>query len=199
MTDVFLTTCATPGDPIRWHIFQAVYERWKLEPGIRLHVVSNDIEKCPPRSFDGWRRRVAEDRAESDVYLCCDDDCAPMGKNFVERGLARFRSCMRDIPVAGARLYGSKLEDSGYELWPPPSDVMVGSTAGGVNFIRKGILKDILPTEKDAPLFDESSLGNAVRSLGYQVGYMLDPMVNHLGASLSTLWPIPFTAQTQIA
>jgi hypothetical protein len=201
MTDVFLTTCATPQDPIRWHLFQAVKARWELEPDIQLHIVSNEVEKCEPRSFDGWRRRVSEDNAKSDIYLCCDDDCMPMGANFVKRGLSGMR-CLPYMPVLGAKLYGSDLESAGYSgpVEDPAMRVFkVGSTAGGVNFIRKGVLVDVLPKTKDAPLFDESSLGNAVRSLGFQTGYMLDPQVNHLGASISTLWPEPFTAMTQIA
>jgi hypothetical protein len=195
MTDVFLTTCATPRDPIRWHLFQAVKARWELEPDIQLHIVSNEVEKCEPRSFDGWRRRVAEDNAKTDIYLCCDDDCMPMGANFVKRGL-RIAKILPDMPVLGAQLCGSDLLGCGYDV---RAMVAIGSTAGGVNFIHKGILKDVLSKTKDAPLFDESSLGNAVRSLGFQTGYMLDPQVNHLGASISTLWPEPFTAMTQIA
>lgn len=198
MTDVFLTTCATPDDPIRWHLFMAVKERWLMEPGINLYVVSNSHEKCPPRSFDGWRRRVAEDTAQSPIYLCCDDDCMPMGKDFVKRGLLGMAThTFGTFPVLGAMLYGSDLRAAGYRIHG--EEIALGSTAGGVNFIRKGVLRDILPTTKDAPLFDESSQGNALRAAGYQTGYMLDPMVNHLGASISTLWPEPFTARTQIA
>lgn len=129
MTDVFLTTCATPDDPIRWHLFQAVKERWLMEPGINLYVVSNSHEKCPPRSFDGWRRRVAEDTAQSPIYLCCDDDCMPMGKDFVKRGLAVMHKW--DFPVLGAILYGSNLVSAGYDFHPSGKDfdLMLGSTA----------------------------------------------------------------------
>lgn len=203
LTDVFLTTCATPEDAIRWHLMMAVWSRWMEEPGIRLHLVSAEQEGCRPRSFDGWRRRVAEEESQSEIYLCCDDDCMPMGQEFVRRGLLTM-TLFPKIPVLGCQLYGSDLEKAGYRKLclkgsAIPAGVMLGSTAGGVNFIRKGVLATMLPTAKDATLFDESSQGNALRAAGYETGYMTDPQVNHLGASLSTLWPEPFTARTQIA
>lgn len=100
MTDVFLRLA--PKSPLRLHLAAAVYARWLEELTISFHpiwmegtfqafdeAVSDVPTFCevelPEENFQWTSRRYAEEHAESDPYIFCDDDHLVLGKDFAPR------------------------------------------------------------------------------------------------------------------
>lgn len=206
MIDVFLCSCAA--DPIRKGLFDAVRSRWLQEGGITLHAVvqrepglfesavlaGGDCETTAlffsRKEFQGERRKLAEECATGEIYILAEDDCMPLGSSFVKRGL---EVMMRhpEYAVLSPLLLP----------FPPPineneGEVSNGITAGGINFTRRGLI-DIAQINSRLP-WDECAQAEHLREKGWKSGWMRDVKCNHIGATLSTLWPQPYTGVTSI-
>ena len=185
--DVFLCTCAV--DSLRKALFDATYERWFMESGIMVEVVDAQAHGVPFRVFQGWRRWYAEQNAISDPYILAEDDCMPLGNNFVQRGvdiLLRNPAYAVLSPTVLNGVYkGPAYTEDG--------ELILANSAGGINFTRKGRVK--------APqtFWDEMDQAQQLKADGWLSGYMPGLKMNHLGAGLSTIWPDPYTGITQIA
>jgi hypothetical protein len=190
--DVFLCSCALPEDRIRLGLYAAVRARWELEPDTRLHVVTPEVIGCRRKHFQGLRRLYIESEAVSPVYVMAEDDCMPLGRDFIKRGVETLNG-NKDFSVLSPLLLPFPPVPMGYQT----PDVFEGITAGGINFTRKGDLKDMsVPVNE---VFDESGQAEYVRSIGYRSGWMFHVKQNHLGACLSTIWPDDYrSGQTQV-
>lgn len=191
--DVFLCTLDDPSDKIRCGLRNAVFSRWGQEFNTNLISVTPIMIGSSNRQFQGQRRIWCEERTESDIYVCAEDDCMPLGRDFATRGVALMHK-YSDYSILTANLLPGQWE---YRNYPEEIIDVPHLGTGGINFIRKGTLRDILPY--DGRFFDEAAQTAAARSHGLRVGIMRDIPTNHLGTGLSTLWPQPYTGKTQIA
>lgn len=140
-------------------------------------------EEVSKEKFQGWRRQFAEDNAKTDLYIIADDDCMPLGANFIERA----EDVMRRHPefaVLGA---------TDYALPYSPDEVTEIGTAGGINVIRRGVIKvgEVVP-------WTSAQQREQVYKAGYRVGRMRDVRMNHFGEGFSTVWPKGYTGHTQV-
>ncbi len=180
MTDVFVCSCAA--DDIRKGLRDAVYARWVLEPDTNVMLLTPKIVGCTNPQFQGMRRPWIEQRAQSDIYVMAEDDCMPWGTKFVEKGVDVLRRHL-EFAVLSPLLLPYPEVPSMIE-WP---ECYEGITSGGINFTRKGILKDmIVPTDS---VFDEGGQAGFLKRAGWRTGWMKDVKQLHLGATLSTIWP----------
>jgi hypothetical protein len=184
--DVFLCTYAK--DDIRKGLRDAVIARWKQMP-VNLAVIDGVAMGIRGKEFQGIRRAIAESKAKSDIYILAEDDCMPLGKRFLDAGLSLMAAYPRYGVLAPTVLNGV-YEGAAYKY---DGDVIEANSAGGINFTRKGIID--LPTGFQ----DEMGQANALRLKGWKSGYMKNVKVNHLGAFLSTLWPVSYTGETQVS
>lgn len=188
MTDVFLCSCAI--DEIRLALLHLTRTRWR-SMGVDYRSVSNFTIGCHNRDFQGMRRPWIEAHAQSDIYIMAEDDCMPLGPDFIERGLA-IMNRHPEFAVLSPLLLPYPEKPSRWE----DAECYEGITSGGINFTRKGCLKDLQVTP--GVLFDESSQAGYLNRLGYKVGWMKTIKQNHLGAGLSTIWPESYTGKTQV-
>ena len=174
---------------MRFFLASAVVERWRLEPGINLHIVHSVSFLVSPKDFQGYRRGYAEDVAVSDPYVLAEDDCMPLGNNFVQRGVDIL---MRNPAYA---VLSPTVLNGVYKgpAYTEDGELIMANSAGGINFTRKGRVK--------APqtFWDEMDQAQQLKADGWLSGYMPGLKMNHLGAGLSTIWPDPYTGITQIA
>jgi len=182
MIDVFYC-CWQPRDRLREAIAAPCLMMWEsfCRPKIILPIAMSG------REFQQERRRMAEDKAQTDFYIIADDDCMPLGKNFLER----CEDLMRRYPEYA--LLGT--ED--YCAPFGPTEIYETKTGGGINVIRKGII-EVPPF--NGQTWDSCAQGEQIRAKGYKVGRMRDVRRNHFGDGLSTVWPDDYkSGVTQIA
>lgn len=189
MIDVFWCTCVNPEDNIRHHLAQATLARWSADSEVSLRRVCPQYTQAPNRKiFQGERRWYAEENAQSDIYVVADDDCMPIGKTFIARGLEQMAKHPEYVCLSG-RIFGAYSECAQNEVLTEDR-----LTVGGVYFVRKGGLP-LPPRDK---FFDGSEMTHSARKMGLKLGIMRDVYFNHLGQGLSSVWPVPYTGKTQI-
>jgi hypothetical protein len=193
MIDLFISTCAE--DSIRAGMCRATIARWMREADVSIKILqfgnpsdalrgheSFVVSKRSlknPGPFDASereRRIIADDMAQSDIYILADDDILPLQKNFVMNALAVMRAhpqfakvCLYTIPDHPQKEAGSFQDD----------DIFQVHGGGGVRFIRKGIAKQWEPSDGqegyDAPHCRE------IYRRGFKVGYFKNFTGLHLG------------------
>lgn len=196
--DVFVRVYAEPlgglKSSLRWGMSIATLARWRMQEDANLTVLSADaiiqpMHSCvmmPEKNFHIESKREAERRATTPIYVIADDDALPLGKNFIEQGvktLARFA----DYGLVGA----TSISDGQYPAGktfrygePQISDVEKTESAGGIVFVRRGVINpDELPN-CDADQVDETVCTH-VRKRGFKVGLLPHVRFNHLGSGFS--------------
>lgn len=139
------------------------------------------------REFQSWRRHYAELHAKTPFYILADDDCMPLGNNFLER-CEDLMNRYPEYAILGTEDYCAP---SG------PDEIYETKTAGGINVIRKGII-EVPPF--NGQTWDGCAQGEQIRAKGWKVGRMRDVRRNHFGDGLSTVWPDDYkSGETQIA
>lgn len=176
MIDLFF--CSVPLDNVRLGLSIACLSRWQMEEGINLRVLTasgtqcQGEEICERKEFSWKRRLYADHNASSDIYIIAEDDCMPLGPDFVLKGLETFTRHPEFVAMMACPL-GANYAD----------DVTETNSAGDcISFIRKGSLN--LLRGRDGI---DQYLCYTAQEL--KCGVMLDPKFNHLGYGLSTVWP----------
>ena len=146
-------------------------------------------------NFQVVRRLDADRSAQSDVYVCSDDDCFPEHEPFVKKA----REIMEEYPQFG--IISLWPNNSTLNRWTPEPEeaarvcvdgnvfeddkVMEHVSVGGIRFCRQGILKEW--PELVGKTYDSQHC-QALRDAGYRSGYFKDIKFNHLGRGYSTVW-----------
>jgi len=183
MIDVFY--CTMPRDELRAAISKPCLLMWQAMCNESLHIII-PLQGMSGREFQQWRRNAAEELASTDFYILADDDCMPLGNNFLERCEAIMRK-YPEYAVLGTEDYCAPYG---------PEEIYETSTAGGINVIRKGIIE--VP-RFNGETWDGTMQGQQIRAKGYKVGRMRDVRRNHYGDGLSTVWPDNYaSSKTQI-
>jgi len=191
--DVYFTHIPNSGEAtFRNHLARACLERWRLDD--RAHVVLLQPRATKPLvegipfieahgrdRFHVDRYRLAQKGAKGSWFVVADDDCLPLGRNFVTRALN----------VAGAQTRYGVLAASDVVTGSPSSpdcvDVAESFAVGGICLISPsaphfGFEVD-LPTEADGARYRE------VKAAGLLEGRMAGVCMNHLGYGFSTACP----------
>lgn len=125
------------------------------------------------------------------IYCHADDDCIPLGKDFLELALA----IMESRPEYGIIAFNDHYmwEKEWKHLVPDP-DVFDHHSVGGIYLIRRGILKP------DQTLFrwDDAAMCDQIIKKGYKVGRFRNIFFNHIGFGFSTCFP-KRTGRTQVS
>lgn len=180
---VFFCTCAKESDPIRWHLAQACLWRWKMEA--EPIVLTPELLNCSRTEFMGEQFRYAEENG-SELYIVADDDCMPIGKDFIERGMN----------ILKANPEYANLAASVHYVPADAPEVFASNGGGGARFVRRGMIE----VPKNRPrVYDDCALSADLKARGWLTGYMRDVHINHLGHKLSTVWPDDYASgRTQI-
>lgn len=192
MVDVFIATIAR--EPIRNCILGAVVSRWKCESEINLRIFDSQPGRFPHEKgfFIEWekmqrsRRIFADQMAESEIYVLTDDDCMPLGVDFIARGLAVMQA-HPEFGILAAMNVLNKNDAEPYTGKFIDDDVWECHAVGGIRFCRKGIIKE-WPESVDPGSYDMQHHEALVKA-GYKAGYMRRVQFNHLGIGLSSHWP----------
>lgn len=196
MIDAF---CRVWADSVLRHgLAMACVERWLMERDIRLHVIECSSAKYP--LFDGpspmrhvlspvkfWIRskELAEQQAQSDIYIVSDDDHLVLGKTWLEDGLRVMKNHLDYGMLASWSINGEVPEKDGDE-WVWDSD-----SIGCPCFIRKGIVKEF----PDGPLAEyDGILTRHINALGWKTGFLRTLRNNHIGLGYSQVIPAHWNA-----
>ncbi len=171
MVDVFIRTLSGQ-DPLRHAFFEATRARWQLEPVRIRWMVDMEIREA---------RLKAEEWASSEIYLFCDDDVLPWGKNWLQRGL----TAMQNNPEFAACSSRSVIaEERGNYTIPEGVEIMEVPCVGAPLWMRKGILKDDI---REFLFVEECiELHNYLRLRGYKEGIIAGLEHLHLGFGFAT-------------
>lgn len=182
MIDVFYCTAAK--DDLRKAIAKPCLMMWQ-KMCVPWHVIP--LEGMSGKEFQQWRRQIAERQSTTPFYIVADDDCMPLGNNFLER-CEDLMNRYPEYAILGTEDYCAPFG---------PDEIYETSTGGGINVIRKGII-EVPPF--NGQTWDGCAQGEQIRSKGYKVGRMRDVRRNHFGDGLSTVWPDDYkSGVTQIA
>ena len=176
MMEVFLaTTRYEPPLSFRSLIAGAVRSCW-----IMLGAVVHEQYDHGEPDFQRTRRIEADERANDETYIVADDDCLPIGLDFIP--------CVLHL----ARL------NQGYGIFSPEmvrekrtrsitgaSQVFRWAGVGGIRICRKGIIKDW--PEQTRKGYDREHC-DTIKRLGLDCGIMRNVEFNHLGEGWSKLW-----------
>ena len=197
--DVFLSlgpsrSVTYQGKTLSWAgMLTKVIDRWHREPGVKLH-----FQHCTTREDQRQRRIDADEMATSDIYVLADDNCLPQEEEFLSEALLDMEAMYITETPWTVSYFGM------LSLWPgnatiqewtssPPEHWIILSSktiehvsVGGIRFCRKGLLPT-WPPMGDGPGYDRIH-ADALRELGYRVGYFKHLTMTHLGEGRSTVW-----------
>lgn len=139
------------------------------------------IPNDPP--FAASSLQLAEDQAQSDPYIICNDDNLPYGKDFVSKGL----DIMARHPEYGVI---SGVVTNGHEPYDTENEVHEIHAVGGLVFIRKGLVTEFPPLED---CYWDLERHRQVTAKGFKSGYSHKLPYLHMGAHFSVANPAFFT------
>lgn len=158
------------GSPLRRRMAEVCWERWRMEPDCQLFSIEEDTIKA---------KAMAESVATSPVYVVADNDCLILGEGFVQKGLGIMEKHPEYGLLAATSISDGDFPREGFEE-------VVSKQAGGVAFVRKGILIEFKACTPDR--VDDTICSEMYRK-GYKTGYMPGLRFNHLGAGYSITNP----------
>jgi hypothetical protein len=170
--DVFIRTM-TGINRMRYGMFAATMERWKLDPNARIHFL---VDKHYREA-----RFEAEALAKSDPYLFSDDDVLIHGKNWIEKGTR----VMLAHPEYGAASTKSLIvNESPFDTQPEQCDIFEVRCVGAPLWMRKGILQRDLP--EYLYVSECIEVDNYMRKKGLKQGIINGIFHIHIGHGFST-------------
>ena len=192
MIDIFLRSYPEKGARLRFALGAAVIERVHHMSGIHLWLCMpppKPPEDLPaliavPEPFHINSKRLAEEKAESEIYCVMDDDQLPIDRDFFELGV----STLSNHPEYGM-LSGFPLE---YAIHGQPyadrtEEVIEAHSIGCPYFVRKGTL-----SFPDGPLRQyDGILSKVVTDKGLKTGFARKCLYNHLGYGFSQIGYAP--------
>ena len=172
MIEVFLGTCNYE-EPLafREYIRDAVVGCWEML-GATVHFQWDKEQR--------QRRIEADERSVSDLYIVADDDCLPIGLDFIPCVL----HLAREFPAYGI-FSPEMVREKRSRTTTGTSQVFRWRGVGGLRICRKGIIKD-WPDQTRKGYDDEHC--EAIHELGLDCGIMRHVYFNHLGEGWSKLW-----------
>lgn len=179
MIDCFITTMAydrlgLPNVKLRLKMMELCLERWHSVSGINPHVLFGE-----DREFQRDRRRIAESKARSQVYIVADDDCFPVFSDVSE--VLELHQSYPEFAILSALPSNCTIYPWAEGSWD--ERVMEHVSVGGIRFCKRGKMKkwpEMTGTGYDAAQCEY------LREHGHKVGYALNVKMNHLGEGFTT-------------
>lgn len=158
------------GNEFRRAMSRVVMNRWHMEPGCHIFSIEEDTIKA---------KAMAEVVSTSPIYVVADNDCLILGENFVSKGL----EIMERHPMYGL-LAATSISDGQFPNGLARTELpeVMPCYAGGVAFVRKGLLTEFKSCRPDQ--VDDTICSELCRK-GHMTGYMPHLRFNHLGAGYS--------------
>lgn len=209
MTHVFLSTLEEK-DALRTLFYKTCMERWGGEGPFHSMILS---ERGQGGVSQLYRRTVAENNAETDIYVLADDDCLPQAEPFLDEGVRILEehsdfailsmmptNCkinpwkpdvllVKGVPMTNIGPGGFVQVEDYSDVRPlipyEDADVMEHVSVGGIRFCRKGCLEEWPPFV--GPGYDREQC-DALRAAGFRVGYFKNLTMLHLGEGYSQTW-----------
>lgn len=175
-----------PGNAARGAWLKQVVKVWGGY-GCTVSILIPSTES--PFEFQRVRRMKAEAEGGS-IYVLADDDCLPMGQDFV----AEMVAALKRHP--GYAMLAPLPDNENINEWTPPKDewktanddeVMEHVSIGGIRFCRKDAMRVWPRIEGAFPAYDGVH-GHTLRQRGLRVGYVRNTHFLHLGKDQSTVW-----------
>ena len=209
MTDIFVRT--RTNNPIRLALAEACLRRLGLFEEAKLHLICArgfplpDLRDEPlrflchealPDSYHVGSRKIAQLRAISEVYVVIDDDCMPIGRDWLAYGLVVMARFPEFAALASWSINGEIIEKKC--ALPPPhpitysvDEIFEVESLGTPTFIRRfrptGEMLPLTIPEGDLGQYD-ATLSGAYRQHG-RIGMLRHVRHNHLGYGLSEVVP----------
>lgn len=176
-TDVFFRQMQ-PQPKIRMGMTFTCLYRWEMQADANLRIIAPEN----PATFHISSKRFADDNATTDPYIIADDDCLPIGRDFVESGVRT----LLEHPAYGLLAATSISDGFAREVADgpliPPS-IIERHAVGGICFVRRGVLSemkwDYEIGQTDAAICEE------IARRGFKTGILPRVKMNHLGAGYS--------------
>lgn len=221
MIDVFVRS--RTNNPIRLALAEAVV--WRLQRFAdlrRLYVVTArgfalpklplaafskvDVEALDTEQFHVDSRKLAHNWATSDVYVVIDDDCMPLGVNWLRDGVEAMRTYPEFAALSSWSINGEidpervALPPRAEVLRPVDLDVFEVAELGTPTFMRKSWAQTPSAPDElrarpvdldcpDGPLHDyDRRLSRSIQRAGL-TGMLRNVRHNHLGVGLSEVVP----------
>ena len=173
---------------LRWGLTQSTIARWLMQKDINLtllcagaiiRIEGAESVLLSEEKFHMNSKREAERRAHMPIYVIADDDCLPLGSNFIHRG-ATILNEQEDYGLVSATSIcdGPYPEGRGGQT----ADIEEMHSVGGICFVRKGLLSQF--HDLGADRVDES-ICSEVKRLGYKTGVLTRVRMNHIGSGFS--------------
>jgi hypothetical protein len=196
MTDVFIRVFSS--SELRLGFAIATVARWKMQKDARVWPIvcdeglrydfktkwSGTAWNDPSCPFATVSLQLAEERAESDPYIICNDDNLPYGQDFVSKGL----SIMERYPDYGV-ISGMVVNGEGTDAEMAGPEVKEIHAVGGLVFLRKNLVTEFKPLE-DA--YWDGYRHAQVIAKGFKSGLAKDLPYLHMGAHFSVANPAFF-------
>jgi hypothetical protein len=189
--DTFFCTAAK--DHLRSDIANACKTRWEQAYGYRFLKIIRPSGFISAGAFQLGHRIRQEREAKTTIYCHADDDCMPLGNNFLERAI----EIMNVRPEYGIIAFNDHYmwqKEWGRGAYLPDPFVFSAHSVGGIYLIRKSIVE--FPDSHN--WFDDTQMCKAIVLKGYKVGRFCNIFFNHYGHALSTTFP-ERTGITQIS
>jgi len=209
VTDIFVRT--RTNNPIRLALATACLFRLRLLEKAMIHLIYARGFPLPdlrddrfhfrchealPDSYHVSSRKIAQLRAVGDVYVVIDDDCMPIGQDWLERGLEAMARHPQFMALASWSINGEIIEKKC--ALPPPhpitynvDEIFEVESLGTPTFIRRfrptGEMLPLTIPEGDLGQYD-ATLSGAYRQHG-RIGMLRHVRHNHLGYGLSEVVP----------
>lgn len=199
LTDVFIRVYSC--NEMRLGFAIATVARWKMQKDCRVSVFT--WSDCPEhlrydfadvymqsvknenylhyKPFATHTLEFAEEQAQSDPYIICNDDNLPYGQDFVSKGLDLMDRHPEYGIISGVVVNG--------EPYGRVNDVHEIHAVGGLVFLRKGLVTEF-PALEDA--FWDGERHRQITEKGFKSGYSHKLPYLHMGAGFSVANPSHF-------
>lgn len=191
--DVFVRVFTDPQGglkgSLRWGMSIATMARWRMQEDANLTVLSANaliepLKSCvvmPPENFHIESKREAERRATTDIYIVSDDDCLPIGRDFIESGVEALEA-RPNYGLVGASSICDGMFPAGCAR--PSERIYETHSAGGIAFVRRGVIDpEKLPDCEEDQV--DAVVCAHVQKRGFKVGLLPQVLFNHLGCGYS--------------
>jgi hypothetical protein len=190
--DVFMRTA--PETRLRQHLALAVLDRLAMMRGTNLRVLVPRVDVAysgqwplipiPIFGEDFWRSsRAACEEMSSGDYVLIDDDQLPIGKTWLEDGMAALEAHPEfEMLASWSVVSGEVRECPGNAAAWDATRLSIGTPC----FVRKGTFMD-LPAGELASY--DNTLCDALRARGLRWGFLRHVRHNHLGYGYSQAVP----------
>lgn len=187
MTDVFVKVWTE--SLLRYGLALAVVDRLRQDPAVSLTVIAaRGSRAVPAHPNTVWLDRelfwirakeAAETLAESDPYVVIDDDHLPIGKTWLEDGVATLARHPEYGMLVSWSVNGEVPEGTGGD-----DEVFPCADLGTPYFVRKGIIGEF----PDGPLGEyDGILTRHLNARGWKTGFMRKVRHLHVGQHYSQM------------